>query len=379
MKRTVVISSSEAALSSAKVSCDCFKSALQFLTQHACVITGIAIAGATILILRNWVAGGVCRCTKRLDGKTVIITGANNGIGRETARELAKRGARVIMACRDLEKGTLVAEQLRAAMCNDNIVVYKLDLASLDSIHCFAKEVTEKETRLDILINNAGAPIGPREVTEDGFEMQIGVNHFGHFLLTILLLEQLKSCTPARVINVSSRAHRIGKIRFNDINMKECYDPLVAFCQSKLANILFTRELAQRLQGTGVTVNAVHPGLLWTDTTRNMMSHQPWWLRLLLAPFYFFLKSPRQGAQTTIHCAVDPELDTVTGQYFSDCEISEVAYYAQDECMAKSLWDLSFEMVHLETSPCTINDSLYWSMSHLIRGTNAKKSRTCVY
>ncbi|XP_078062023.1 retinol dehydrogenase 12-like [Mustelus asterias] len=314
-----------------------------------------------------------------MDGKTVIITGASNGIGRETARELAKRGARVIMACRDLEKSEQVAEQLRAAVCNDNIVVYRLDLASLESIHCFAREVTENEVRVDILVNNAGAAIGPREVTEDGFEMQIGVNHFGHFLLTILLLDQLKNSAPSRIINVSSRAHKIGKIRFNDIHMKECYDPLVAYCQSKLANILFTRELSQRLQGTGVTVNALHPGILWTDMTRNMMSHQPFWVRLLVAPFYFCLKNPKQGAQTTIHCVVAPDLDTVTGQYFSDCEVSEVAYYAQDECTAKSLWDLSFEMVHLESSPCTINDSLYWSMSHLIRGSNTKKSRTCVY
>ncbi|XP_038637962.1 retinol dehydrogenase 11-like [Scyliorhinus canicula] len=324
-------------------------------------------------------SGGSCKCIKRLDGKTVIITGANSGIGRETALELAKRGARVIMACRDLEKTELVADQLRACMCNDNIVVYKLDLASLESIHCFAKEVAENETRIDILINNAGAPIGPREVTEDGFELQIGVNHFGHFLLTILLLEQLKTSAPSRIINISSRAHRIGKIRFNDINMKDCYDPLVAYCQSKLANILFTRELAQRLQGTGVTVNAVNPGIIWTPMLKNMMCHQACWVRVLTAPFYFFIKAPKQGAQTTIHCAVAPELETVTGQYFSDCEVSEVAYYAQDECTAKSLWDLSFEMVHLESTPCTINDSLYWSMSHLIRGTNTKKSRTCVY
>ncbi|XP_041035476.1 retinol dehydrogenase 11-like [Carcharodon carcharias] len=377
MKRTLVISSTEAAITTANI-CQRFRSVLRFLSQHVYVFTGVAVAGASVLMLRSWLAGGCCRCTKRMDGKTVIITGANNGIGRETARELAKRGARVIMACRDLEKSELVAEQLRASVCSNNIVVYKLDLASLNSIQCFAREVVENEDHVDILINNAGAAIGPREVTEDGFEMQIGVNHFGHFLLTILLLDQLKSSVPSRVINVSSRAHRIGKIRFNDINMKECYDPLVAYCQSKLANILFTRELAQRLQGTGVTVNAVHPGILWTDMTRNMMYHQPVWVRLLIAPLYFCLKTAKQGAQTTIHCAVTPELDTVTGQYFRDCELSEVAYYAQDECTAKSLWDLSVEMVHLESSPCTINDSLYWSMSHLIRGTK-KKSHTCVY
>ncbi|XP_067880405.1 retinol dehydrogenase 12-like [Heterodontus francisci] len=316
MKRTLVITSTEAAFATATVSYECFKSALQFLSKHMYVIAGVAVAGASILILRNWLAGGVCKCLKRLDGKTVIITGANSGIGRETVRDMAQRGARVIMACRDLQKSELVAEQLRESICNDNIVVYRLDLASLDSIHCFAKEIMENEVRVDILINNAGAPIGPREVTEDGFELQIGVNHFGHFLLTILLLDLLKGSAPSRIINVSSRAHRIGKIRFNDINMKECYDPLVAYCQSKLANILFTRELARRMQGTGVTVNAVHPGILWTAMTRTMMCNQPLWVRLLVAPFYICLKTPKQGAQTTIHCAVDPELETVSGQYF---------------------------------------------------------------
>uniref|UniRef100_UPI00398E9DCB retinol dehydrogenase 11-like n=1 Tax=Pristiophorus japonicus TaxID=55135 RepID=UPI00398E9DCB len=314
-----------------------------------------------------------------MDGKTVIITGANSGIGRETARELAQRGARVIMASRDVEKSELVAEELRASVCTDSIVVYKLDLGSLSSIHNFTKEMAEKERHIDVLINNAGAPIGPRQETSDGFEMQIGVNHFGHFLLTVLLLEQLKSDPPSRIIIVSSRAHRIGKIHLNDIHMKGCYNPLVAYCQSKLANILFTRELAQRLKGTGVTVNAVHPGIVWTEMTRCMMSHQPCWVRLLVAPFYFCLKTAKQGAQTSVYCAVNPELENVTGQYFSDCTVLDVAYYAQDDCMAKSLWDLSFEMVHLETSPCTINDSLFWSMSNLIRGASTKKSRTCVY
>ncbi|XP_051900462.1 retinol dehydrogenase 12-like [Pristis pectinata] len=379
MRRTLVISPGEAAVATASVSCRYFKCALRFLSQHVYVITGVAVTGTSFLILRNWLAGGVCHCTKRMDGKTVIITGANRGIGKETARELARRGARVILACRDLERSEQAAEELRISTGNEGVVVSRLDLASLESVRCFVRDMAETEGKIDILINNAGAPIGPRQVTEDGFELQIGVNHFGHFLLTILLLDQLKSSAPSRIINVSSRAHSIGKIRFNDINMKDSYDSLVSHCQSKLANILFTRELAQQLQGTGVTVNAVHPGMVWTDMVSCMMHHQPLLVRLIVAPFYFCLKTPKQGAQTSIHCAVAPELEGVTGQYFSDCMVREVSYYAQDDCTAKALWDLSIEMVRLEISPSTINDSLYWSMSHLIRGTNVKKNRICVY
>ncbi|XP_072884732.1 retinol dehydrogenase 11-like [Hemitrygon akajei] len=251
-----------------------------------------------------------------MEGKTVIITGANSGIGKETARELARRGARVIMACRDTQRSEEVAKELRASTGNEQVLVSRLDLASIQSVHSFAREIAETESKIDVLINNAGAPIGPRQVTKDGFELQIGVNHLGHFLLTILLLEQLKRGAPSRIINVASRAHYLGKIRFNDINMNEHYDSLLSHCQSKLANILFTRELARHLQGAGVTVNAVHPGLVWTDTLRLMMRHQPLFIRLMLAPFYFCLKTPEQGAQTSIHCAVAPDLEGVSGQYF---------------------------------------------------------------
>ncbi|XP_069782942.1 retinol dehydrogenase 12-like isoform X3 [Narcine bancroftii] len=294
----------------------CLAKAFRTLSRHLYIIAGLGLAGTSLLVLRKWTSGGSCRCTTRMDGKTVVITGGGSGIGKETARELAQRGARVILACRDEVRGKQVARELREGTGNQEVVVTHLDLASLTSIRCFAEEMSHREGRLDVLVNNAGAPIGPRQVTEDGLELQMGVNHFGHFLLTLLLLDGLKCSAPSRVINVASRAHAIGKIRFNDINLMENYDPVLAHCTSKLANVLFTRELAEQMQGTGVTVNAVHPGVVWTDAMRSLICQQPLWVRLLVAPFYFCLKSPRQGAQTTIHCAVAPGLEKVTGQYF---------------------------------------------------------------
>ncbi|XP_069782941.1 retinol dehydrogenase 12-like isoform X2 [Narcine bancroftii] len=318
----------------------CLAKAFRTLSRHLYIIAGLGLAGTSLLVLRKWTSGGSCRCTTRMDGKTVVITGGGSGIGKETARELAQRGARVILACRDEVRGKQVARELREGTGNQEVVVTHLDLASLTSIRCFAEEMSHREGRLDVLVNNAGAPIGPRQVTEDGLELQMGVNHFGHFLLTLLLLDGLKCSAPSRVINVASRAHAIG---------------------------------------TGVTVNAVHPGVVWTDAMRSLICQQPLWVRLLVAPFYFCLKSPRQGAQTTIHCAVAPGLEKVTGQYFSDCRVVEVSHSGQDDCTAKSLWDLSLEMVQLEVPPNSLKDSVHRSMSSLARGSPVRRNRTCVY
>ncbi|TRZ26233.1 hypothetical protein HGM15179_000845 [Zosterops borbonicus] len=199
--------------------------------------------------IRRYVAGGRCQSAARLEGKVVIITGANTGIGKETARDLAQRGARVIIACRDIAKAEAAASEIRAETGNQQVIVKKLDLADTKSIREFAENFLAEEKKLHVLINNAGVMLCPYSKTADGFEMHLGVNHLGHFLLTFLLLECLKQSAPSRIVNVSSLAHHGGRIRFHDLQGEKSYNRGLAYCHSKLANVLFTRELARRLQG----------------------------------------------------------------------------------------------------------------------------------
>ena len=233
------------------------------------VIAGAAAVGLGLYFVRRYLAGGVCRSQARLDGKTVIITGANSGIGKETAIDLAGRNARVILACRSVEKGEKAAVEVREKSGNDDVVFRQLDLASLASVRQFAATVLEEEPRIDILVNNAGVMGCPYSKTEDGFEMQFAVNHLAHFLLTNLLLNRLKEAPSARVVNVSSLLHVMGKINFDDINSEKSYGTWQAYGQSKLANILFTRSLAKHLAFTNVTVNALHPGAIATELQRH--------------------------------------------------------------------------------------------------------------
>ncbi|GIX99922.1 hypothetical protein CDAR_26771 [Caerostris darwini] len=194
--------------------------------------------------------GRKCRSNAKLTDKTVIITGGNAGIGKETVQDLAARGAKVIIACRDVEKGAEAVKDINKVVNKPNLVVKHLNLASFTSIKNFAQDILESEPFIHILINNAGVAACPKSSTDDGFEMQFGVNHLGHFLLTNLLLDRLKASAPARIVNVSSLAHMIcSGINFNDINMDRNYRPIKAYGRSKLCNILFTRELEKRLKG----------------------------------------------------------------------------------------------------------------------------------
>eukprot|EP00058_Branchiostoma_floridae_P027907 XP_002613398.1 hypothetical protein BRAFLDRAFT_68406 [Branchiostoma floridae] len=260
-------------------------------------------------------------------------------------------GARVILACRDLTKAKTAAAEIRKSTGNGNIVIEQLDLASLASVRTFATIINEREPNVNILVNNAGVMMCPQWKTEDGFEMQFGTNHLGHFLLTNLLLDKLKKSAPSRVVIVSARLYDGGKINFDDINAERSYSPFGAYCQSKLANVLFMRELAQRLEGTGVTANALHPGVMNTELGRHVFTTYGW-RALLMAPvvaiYYLFWKSVKQGAQTTIHLAVDKELETTSGLYFSDCMPCDLYPVGKDEATAKRLWQLSEEMVGLK-------------------------------
>ena len=247
----------------------------------AAVAVGAVVIGAALYVIRRHFAGGVCQSKAFLNGKAVIITGANSGIGKETAVDLAKRNARVILACRSVEKGEKAAVEVRKRSESDNVVFQQLDLASLTSVRQFAARILEEEPQLDILINNAGVMACPYMKTEDGFEMQFGVNHLGHFLLTNLLLDRLKEAPAARIVNVSSKLYKYCPgINFDDINSEHAYNPTKAYQQSKLANILFTRALAKMLQGSSVTVNVLHPGVIRTELARHMIARIPFVLKV---------------------------------------------------------------------------------------------------
>ncbi|XP_036289395.1 retinol dehydrogenase 12 isoform X5 [Pipistrellus kuhlii] len=263
--------------------------------------------------IRKFFAGGVCRTDVQLPGKVVVITGANTGIGKETARELARRGARVYIACRDVLKGESAASEIRADTKNSQVLVRKLDLSDTKSIRAFAEGFLAEEKQLHILINNAGVMMCPYSKTADGFETHLGVNHLGHFLLTHLLLERLKESAPARVVNLSSVVHIAGKIRFHD------------------------------LQGTGVTTYSVHPGIVRSELVRHSFL-----MCLLWRLFSPFLKSAREGAQTSLHCALAEGLEPQSGKYFSDCKKAWVSPRARNNKTAERLWAVSCELLGIQ-------------------------------
>lgn len=272
----------------------------------------------------------------------MIITGANTGIGKETAIDLAKRGGKIYIACRDKRKSEEALKEIKYRSKSSKAFQLELDLASLDSINKFSRSFHELEPHLHILINNAGVMACPKSFTKDDFEMQLGTNHLGHFHLTNLLLDLLKVSTPSRVVVVSSSGHKLSGLMKDDLMGEKSYSKLKNYGQSKLANILFARELSKRLRGTQVTVNSCHPGIVQTELGRHMSS----WLRPIyrrvLKPLY---KTPIEGAQTQIRLAVDPELEKVSGKYFSNCEVTEPARHAQSDADAEWLWNKSNELI----------------------------------
>jgi NAD(P)-dependent dehydrogenase (short-subunit alcohol dehydrogenase family) len=274
-----------------------------------------------------------------------VITGANTGIGKETAIDLAKRGGKIYIACRDIHRGQEAIKDIKEKSQNDNIHFLQLDLASLESIRDFSKQFHDLEPKLDILINNAGVMMTPQSTTKDGFELQFGTNHLGHFLLTNLLLDLLKCASPSRVVVVSAELHRITGINRDDLMLTSNYNSLKAYAQSKLANILFSNELAKRLEGTGVTVNSLHPGVVQSELGRHA---NPFLNKYIGKPIIFPLfKTTIDGAQTQIKLAVDPDLENVSGKYFSGGNLKTVSSNAQDEKTADWLWNQSCRLVGL--------------------------------
>ncbi|HEX3695825.1 MAG TPA: SDR family oxidoreductase [Polyangia bacterium] len=277
--------------------------------------------------------------------KVVLITGASNGIGKETAIGLGKLGARLILVCRDRERGTAaVAEIGRKAPDAAGISLRLADLSSQAAVRALAADVLATTPRLDVLINNAGVILQTRTLSPDGIEMQFAVNHLAPFLLTNLLRERLVQSAPARVVTVASQVERKGRIDFDDLQGARRYQPLTAYGQSKLANVLFTYELARRLAGTGVTANCLHPGVIGTKLLADYMGRSgvTGWVANLAFP------SAEKGARPSIRAASDPALAGVTGKYFQELREGESSPASYDQATARRLWEVSAAMTGLE-------------------------------
>ena len=297
-------------------------------------------------------AGGICHSKARLDGKTVIITGGNTGIGKETAIDLASRGAKVIIGCRSKERGEKALIDIKKESGSKEVYLKLLDLSSFKSVRRFANSILESEGRLDILINNAGVLMPPFRETEDGFESHFQVNHLGHFLLTQMLIDLLKKSAPSRIINVSSLSHFSATVSdFDSIDKKENYSAYSAYCVSKLANVVYTRELSRRYSMDKVTSYSLHPGAVSTDALRNLFKQYPILETLISFTkplLMLFMKNSKEGAQTTICCAVEEGLEQFSGEYFSDCAVVAPSADAKNESFARTLWDLSVQATKVE-------------------------------
>ncbi|MCS7086754.1 MAG: SDR family oxidoreductase [Bacteroidia bacterium] len=270
--------------------------------------------------------------------KTVVVTGANTGIGKVTALELARMGAKVVMLCRNREKGEAALAEIKRLSANDEVEMIVADLGAKATLKRFAEHVCARYSRLDVLINNAGGLWRKYTETADGHETTFGVNHLGHFYLTHLLTPMLLDSAPSRIVNVSSEFHRFARtVNFEDIMGKNNYNAWYAYAQSKLCNILFTYRLAEMFKNTGVTANCLHPGAVGTEFAREL----PVWVRKL---FNYFAVSPEKGARTSVYLASSPHVETTTGKYFvarKPRKSSPASYNVQ---LQKRLWKLSEEL-----------------------------------
>ena len=285
-----------------------------------------------------------------MKGRTCLITGASGGIGKETAVALATLGATVVMVSRDSERGKAALADVRRRSGGSNDVHLMLaDLASLQAVRSLASEFRQKHQRLHVLVNNAGAYNVKRLLSEDGHELTFAVNHLAHFLLTNLLLDLLKASAPARIVNVSSRSHMGATIDFDDLQQESGYRGMAVYGQSKLANVLFTRELARRLEGTGVTANSLHPGLVKTGFGRNNGGAIGAIFRMFQARVFQivpipFIITPERGAETSVYLSSSPDVESVTGKYFVKKEPVPSSESSSDPALAARLWQLSDEL-----------------------------------
>jgi NAD(P)-dependent dehydrogenase (short-subunit alcohol dehydrogenase family) len=282
-----------------------------------------------------------------MQGKICLITGATAGIGEITAREMARLGATVVGVGRDAQKSAAVAAHIRAETGNDRVEYLLADLSSQAAVRRLAETFKGQYARLDVLINNAGAFYGRRQESVDGVELTFALNHLSYFLLTTLLLDVLKASAPARIVNVSSEAHAGTSMNFDDLEGKTRFSGWRAYAQSKLANVLLTYELARRLEGSGVTANALHPGFVATNFALNNFTFPG--ARLAIGFYRLFLKlasiPPEEGAQTSLYLATSPEVEGVTGKYFVKCRAAPSSPASHDPTAARRLWEISEQMV----------------------------------
>ncbi len=278
-----------------------------------------------------------------MDGKTCLVTGATSGIGRVAAEELARLGATVIVVGRDRDRSEATVDRIKRATGNASVGFILADLSSQREVRTLAEEFLSRHRRLDVLVNNVGAIVLRRKRSVDGIEMTLALNHLSYFLLTNLLLDVLRSSAPARIVNVSSAAHESARLDFDDLESRRRYGGYKAYSRSKLANVLFTYELARRLDGTGVTANAVHPGLVATRLAAN--NGLPGVLVNLLIRVGGM--SPLKGARTVVYLAASPEVDGVSGRYFVNERPVPSSEASRDTDDARRLWEISAEMTGL--------------------------------
>ena len=268
-----------------------------------------------------------------LSNKTILITGATDGIGKETARQLAMMDARVIIHGRNLEKAERVREEIIVAASNEKVEIMIADFSSLNQVRSLADQVLSTHEHLDVLINNAGVYTTKKAITPDGYEMTFAVNHLAHFLLTNLLHDRIKASAPARIITVSSSAHFDARFDIENLNAEKKFHGWGAYCISKLANLLFTFALARRLEKSGVTANSLHPGFINTNILgRDVPGRKP----------------VAEGAETPVYLASSNEVKDVSGQYFSQKQITPPSELSRDVALQEELWEISKQMTDLE-------------------------------
>ncbi|XP_033822892.1 retinol dehydrogenase 11 [Periophthalmus magnuspinnatus] len=282
-------------------------------------------------------------CPVNLRGKTAIVTGANTGIGFQIALDLARRGARVILACRSLERGRAARDQIQVQTGNHQVLLRILDLASLHSIREFAQKIHEEEPELHLLVNNAGVSGMPKNMSEDGFDLTFAINHLGPFYLTNLLLDLLKCGAPSRIVILSSSSHSRGQVDFRHFRGEHLvHKSDSVYCHTKLHNILWSNELARRLQGTGVSVNSVHPGVVMTE----VMRYHSFRLQLIFKTLgFFFFKTPEEGAVAPLFCAVSEEMEGVSGKYIdSDLNMTLPSTIARDSALGQDGYEYCLKL-----------------------------------